>query len=118
MAITRAAKDLADDKNVEAIVVFTRTGKTALWMSKTKPRVPIYAFTPEITTYRWLGILWGVIPLVVPHADTLETMINHVETAISSSTALTCGSQVVVITGFPVGTFAKPNLALLYNIQG
>lgn len=118
MAITRAAKDLADDKNVEAIVVFTRTGKTALWMSKTKPRVPIYAFTPEISTYRWLGILWGVIPLVVPHADTLETMINHVETAISSSTALTSGSQVVVITGFPVGTFAKPNLALLYNIQG
>ena len=118
MAITRAAKDLAEDKNVEAIVVFTRTGKTALWMSKTKPRVPIYAFTPEISTYRWLGILWGVTPMVVPHADTLETMINHVETAISSSTSLKPGSQVVVITGFPVGTFTKPNLALLYNIQG
>lgn len=118
LAITRAAKDLAEDKNVEAIVVFTLRGNTALWMSKTKPSVPIYAFTPEISTYHWLGILWGVTPMVVPHADTLETMINHVETAISSSTSLKPGAQVVVITGFPVGSFSKPNLALLYNIQG
>lgn len=118
LVITRAAKDLAEDKDVEAIVVFTLRGNTAVWMSKTKPRVPIFAFTPEISTYQWLGILWGVTPMVVPHADTLETMINHVETAISASTTLSAGSQVVVISGFPVGSFTKPNLALLYNIQG
>ncbi|MGB4594282.1 MAG: pyruvate kinase, partial [Anaerolineaceae bacterium] len=60
LAITSAARDLAEDINVEAVVVFTLRGKTALLMSKTKPRVPIYAFTPEISTYHWLGILWGV----------------------------------------------------------
>lgn len=118
LTITRAAKDLALDPNVEAIVVFTLSGNTALWMSKTKPRVPIYAFTPEITTYQWLGITWGVTPIMVPHADNLETMVTHVETAISASTDLKSGVQVVVISGFPVGTFRKPNLALLYNIQG
>ena len=113
-----AANDLAKDANVAAIVAFTVSGSTAMWTSKTKPQVPIYAFTPERSTLQWLSICRGVIPFFVPHADTLETMITHVETAISSSTALKAGDQVVVISGFPVGQFRTPNLTLLYKIKG
>ena len=113
-----AANDLAKDANVAAIVAFTVSGSTAMWTSKTKPRVPIYAFTPERSTLNWLSICRGVIPFFVPHADTLETMIMHVETAISSSTELKAGDQVVVISGFPVGQFRTPNLTLLYKIKG
>jgi len=113
-----AANDLAKDANVAAIVAFTVSGSTAMWTSKTKPSVPIYAFTPERSTLHWLSICRGVIPFFVPHADTLETMITHVETAISSSTALKAGDQVVVISGFPVGQFRTPNLTLLYKIKG
>ena len=118
ISIVRAAKDLTADAKVAGIVVFTISGASAMWMSKTKPSVPIYAFTPEIRTYQWLGIAWGVTPLLVPHADTLETMIRHVETAITSSTPLCAGDQVVVISGFPVGDFGKPNLTLLYTLRG
>jgi len=113
-----AANDLAKDANAAAIVAFTVSGSTAMWTSKTKPRVPIYAFTPERSTLQWLSICRGVIPFFVPHADTLETMIMHVETAISSSTELKAGDQVVVISGFPVGQFRTPNLTLLYKIKG
>lgn len=118
ISITRAAKELAADRQVAAIVVFTQSGRTAEWMAKTKPNVPIYAFTPEVDTYHRLGLIWGVTPLLVPHADTIETMIMHVETAISTSTLLRPGQQVVVISGFPVGEFRKPNLALLYTLKG
>lgn len=118
ISITRAAKELAQDREVAAIVVFTQSGRTALWMSKAKPNVPIFAFTPEEETYFRMGLYWGVTPLLVPHADTLETMIKHVETAITTTTSLTSGQQVVVISGFPVGEFRTPNLALLYTIQG
>jgi len=118
VSIARSAKELSNTAKVKAIVVFTLSGATAMWMSKTKPNVPIYAFTPETTTYNWLGIAWGVTPLLVPHADTLETMIRHVETALSTSTTLSAGDQVVVISGFPVGGFVKPNLILLYTLRG
>ncbi len=113
-----AANNLAKDADVAAIVAFTVSGSTAMWTSKTKPRVPIYAFTPERSTMQWLSVCRGVIPFFVPHADTLETMITHVETAISSSTSLKAGDQVVVISGFPVGQFRTPNLTLLYKIKG
>lgn len=118
ITISHAARDMAQDKDVAAIVVFTRTGLSALWISKTKPNVPIFAFTPEAATYHWLGICWGLTPFRVPHADTLETMVTHVETALASETSLKSGDQVVVISGFPVGAFSSPNLALLYTLKG
>jgi pyruvate kinase len=118
VTISRATKVMVEDQDVKAIIVFTMSGMSALWMSKAKPTVPIYAFTPKLTSYRWLGICRGVIPLRVPHADTLETMITHVETAISAATDLSKGDKVVVVSGFPVGAFSTPNLALLYTIRG
>ncbi len=118
IVISHAARDMAQDKDVNAIVVFTRSGISALWISKTKPNVPIFAFTPELKTYQWLGICWGITPFLVPHADTLETMVTHVETALTAATPLKTGDQVVVISGFPVGAFTSPNLAMLYTLKG
>lgn len=116
ISITRAAKELANDRNVVAIVVFTQSGKTARLMSKARPDVPILAFTPEIETFEQMGIYWGVTPMLVPYADTLETMIKHVETAIMTMTNLKRGQQVILISGFPVGAFRQTNLALLHTI--
>ncbi len=118
IVISHAARDMAKDKDVSAIVVFSRSGTSALWISKTKPTVPIFAFTPEIRTYQWLGICWGITPFRVPHADTLETMVTHVETALNAATTLKGGDQVVIISGFPVGAFTSPNLAMLYTLKG
>lgn len=116
VSITRAAKALAEDRNVVAIIVFTQSGRTARLMSKARPDVPILAFTPEMTTYHQMGLFWGVTPLLVPHADTLETMIKHVETALATTTDLQAGQQVIVISGFPVGALRQPNLALLHTL--
>lgn len=116
VSITRAAKELANDRNVVAIVVFTQSGRTARLMSKTRPDVPILAFTPEQKTFQQINLYWGVTPLLVPYADTLETMIKHVETAIATTTNIKTGQQVILISGFPVGAFRQPNLALLYTL--
>lgn len=116
LSITRAAKELAHDRNVVAIVVFTQSGRTARLMSKARPNVPIFAFTPELKTYHQMGLFWGVTPLLVPYADTLETMIKHVETAIATATDLKPGQKVILISGFPVGALRQPNLALLYTL--
>ena len=116
VSITRAAKELANDRNVVAIVVFTQSGRTARLMSKARPDVPILAFTPELNTYRQMSLYWGVTPLLVPYADTLEMMIKHVETAIATTTHLKPGQQVILISGFPVGAFRQPNLALLHTL--
>jgi len=116
-AIARAAKELAHDRDVEAIAVFTRTGRTAILMSKTRPCVPVLAFTPVEETYRKMGLVWGVTPYRIPWADTIEEMIGHVETALREKALIKPGGQVVIVSGFPVRDFRQPNMALLHSIR-
>jgi pyruvate kinase len=116
VSITRAARELAHDREVSAIAVFTQSGRTALLMAKARPHVPIFAFTPEIDTYRRMGLLWGVTAMLVPYASTVESMLDHVDNAIIASTNLNTGEQVVMISGFPVGAMRPPNFALLHTI--
>ena len=86
--ITKAATELAHDRDLEAISVFTSSGRTARMVSKGRPGVPILAFTPNERTYRRMAMMWGVIPHLVPHAETVEVMLTHVEAAIISSSLL------------------------------
>jgi pyruvate kinase len=116
LSITRAARELAHDRDVAAVAVFTESGRTARFLSKARPRVPIKAFTPNPRTYQALGVLWGVTPYLVPFATTIETMLAHVESAIVATSDLAPGQQIVMITGFPVGASREPNFALLYTI--
>ena len=116
-AIAAAARELAHDRDVAAIAVFTRSGRTAALMAKARPCVPILAFTPEPQTYQRLAMMWGVRPYIVPFADTVEEMIAHVETALRASGIVQPGQQVVLISGFPVGAMRPPNMALLHTVE-
>jgi pyruvate kinase len=115
-AITRAACELAHDLNVEAIAVFTQTGRTALLMSKMRPLVPIFAFTPAKQVYHRLAGMWGVYPVLVPIGKTLRAMVNTADRVFITQGLVQNGKQVVVISGFPVEAIRPPNMALLHTI--
>jgi pyruvate kinase len=114
--LARAARQLAHDRNVARIAVFTRSGRTARYMSKARPRVPIMAFTPEEETYHRMGMYWGVTPYLVPYASDVESMLERVEKALLTATELRSGEQVVLIASYPVGEGGPPNFALLHTV--
>lgn len=114
--LTEAAEALAKDANVAAIAVFTTTGRTALLLSKHRPKVPILAFTPIEVTYSRLEMYWGVTPYLVPHVNTVAEMLKEVESALTASNTLFPGQQVVLICGFPVNQIRPTNMALLHTI--
>jgi pyruvate kinase len=114
--MTQAARELAHDRNVAAIAVFTKSGRTALLLSKTRPGVPTLAFTPVKETFTRLEMYWGVTPYLVPHANTIDEMLKVVEGALIASQTLQPGQQVVLICGFPVNEIGPTNLALLHTI--
>ena len=114
--ITRGAREQAYDRNVAAIAVFTVSGRTALLMSKERPRVPILAFTPSETTYHQMPLFWGVLPHLVPYSDTVEKMLEHVEAAMIAHNLIRPGQQVLLICGFPVGARRPANLTLLHTV--
>jgi pyruvate kinase len=117
VSITRAAKELAHNRSVAAVAVFTRSGRTARLMSKARPKVPILAFTPDPKTYQYLAMLWGTTPYLIPHAESIEEMITHVDKVVIEGTPVQPGQEIVLIAGFPIHKMVPPNLALLHTVK-
>ena len=115
-AISIAARELAHERQVCSVAVFTQSGRSAQLQSKARPDVPIIAFTPNEATYGILGLYWGVDPYLVPFSNTLEGMIKHVEETLLSLPGIKEGQKVVMISGFPIGAMRSTNLALLHTI--
>ncbi len=114
--MTRAGRELATDRNVTAVVVFTQSGRTAELMAKVRPGVPILAFTPEETTFHQLGLLWGVEAYMTEFISDTEKMIAVLEKSLKDLGKTKPGEQVVIIAGYPVGARVPPNLAMLHTI--
>jgi len=116
VALARAARELAQDRDVSAIALFTHTGRNAIIMSKARPRVPILAFTPDPQTYLRLSILWNVTPYLVPQAESVEAMLAHVEAAMLNQSPIRPGEQVILIAGLPASKMLPANFILLHTV--
>ena len=114
--MSRAVREMAHDRDVAAIVAFTMSGRTALMLSKTRPEIPILAFTPVADTYQRLSLYWGVSAFLVEQVENLEDMLRAVERNMLTSQAIQPGQQVVVTCGYPVTRTCPTNLALLHTV--
>jgi pyruvate kinase len=114
--LTRAAADLAQDRNVTAMAVFTKSGRTACILSKERPVVPILACTSNEDTYRRMNLYWGVEPIRVARVKTIEEMLSSVEQALIKNWGLQNGQQVVFTFGYPLHKDRPTNMAYLHTI--
>jgi pyruvate kinase len=117
-ALAHAAAELAKDRKAAAVAVFTQMGRSARLMSKARPFAPILAFTPNLTTYRRLSMLWGVIPSLAPPADSVEAMVKNVESALLESGPVLPGEQVIIVSSLPMELHGPPNFVLLHTVGG
>jgi pyruvate kinase len=115
-ALAHAAAELAKDRKVAAIAVFTKGGRSARLMSKARPCAPILAFTPNPETYVRLAMLWGVIPSLVPPAGSVEAMVGCVESALLQSGPVHPGEQVILVASLPMEMEGPPNFLLLHTV--
>lgn len=51
-----------------------------------------------------------------PYVNSLEEMVHNVDKVLMDENQLQEGEQIVLISGFPVGSMHLPNLALLHAV--
>ncbi|MCX8192972.1 MAG: pyruvate kinase [Nitrososphaeria archaeon] len=81
-----------------SIAIYTKTGKTALRISRNRPIVKLYACSGFSKTIRKMLILWGVQPMKInalEYREGLEEMIN----ALKSSGEVKTGEIIVLTYG-------------------
>lgn len=116
-AIAHTACRLADELRARAIVVITRTGRTAQLFSKQRPRAPIIAFTEQETTARRLALWWGIRCYATGFRDNTDDMINHVETELIRRRLVTAGETVILVGSTPLVQRSRTNFLKVHRIH-
>ena len=108
--MTRAVCTVAVDTNAAAIIVITKTGKTARSLSKYRIKTPILAFVDHEETIKLITPVWGVkAELIDNMSDTDSTLERAKELALQLN-YLKKGDNVVFVTGIPLLESKRVNM--------
>jgi pyruvate kinase len=108
-AISRASYFIAKEIGAAAIITPTWSGSTACLVSRFRPKQPILGATPNEAALDFLSLCWGVIPILIPPADTLDDMIRFSINASRAAGYIESGQQVIITGGAPLHVAGKTN---------
>ncbi|HJL18626.1 MAG TPA: pyruvate kinase [Sandaracinaceae bacterium LLY-WYZ-13_1] len=105
-AAARAAAMLSYALPLEAIVTFTRDGRTARLLSEYRPRSMIIAITARREVANRMALEWGVMPRTEIPPDTLEEALRLAGAMLVREEICAHGQSVAIVMGWPpsVGT--------------
>ncbi|HEX4932841.1 MAG TPA: pyruvate kinase, partial [Gemmatimonadaceae bacterium] len=98
------------------VIVFTKSGFSARMVSSHRPGVTILALTDVPRTYQQLALVWGVVPLLVPPADTYEKMLQSAREALLERGLAREGDKVIVTAGVPFDVPGTTNLLKIETV--
>ena len=101
---------------VSAIVVFTRSGRSARLISRYRPPVPIYAVTPSDKAARALSVCYGVIPVILPEVASTDEMLSQMDRMLMDRKLCHRGDTVVFVAGQPVGHEGTTNIMKIHKV--
>jgi pyruvate kinase len=98
---------------VKAIVVFTRSGESARFISSRRPAPPIYAFCHGRPVERRLKLYWGVEPRTISFEGDVDTVIAAAERTLRKEKLVRRGDIIASAAGTPFGSPGSLNLLKL-----
>ncbi len=116
VAIAAATTAAVDMLNSPLVVVLTKSGFSARIVASYRPGVSILALTDQPRTYRQLALVWGVIPVLVPHCDTYEEMMVRAKEAAVERQLAAPGDRIIVTAGVPFDLPGTTNLLKVETI--
>ena len=113
-AIAAATVAAAQQLGAPLVIVFTKSGFTGRIVSSHRPPVPVLALTDNPQVARQLALVWGVVPELVPHQDSYNTMVVVALKAAVDLQLASPGDRVVVTAGHP---FDQPGTTNLMKVE-
>ena len=110
-AIAFSSCILAEELNAKAIAVFTKSGSSAIRVSRFRPRAVILANVHDKEVWRRLSVVWGVKPfLILSEKEDPEVMVREFVKKAYESGVIDKNDTIVLTMGYPVGKIGSTNL--------
>ncbi|MEJ5999443.1 pyruvate kinase [Paucibacter soli] len=87
----------------KAILALTESGSTALWMSRHRIQVPIYALTTQAISQTKMTLYRNVRPLLMPKYEDRDTALAAAEKILVDKGVLMPGDTYAITCGEPMG---------------
>lgn len=100
-AVGVAAVQTTENLGADCIVTLTISGQTARLISNFRPKVPIYAVSPNEWARRKMQIYWGVTSVAGYEEDSTENIISHAMYIVRRENLVKKGDIVVFTAGDP-----------------
>jgi pyruvate kinase len=117
-AIAGAARNIADTLDLAAVICWTSSGSTGWRMARERPRAPVVALTPIITTGRRLAVVWGVHAVITEDAHDQDDMVDRACRIAFKEGFAKPGQRVIVVAGVPLGTPGATNMLRIAYVGG
>ncbi len=117
-AIAMAVMYTANHLAVKAIIALTESGSTALWMSRIRSDIPIYAFTPHVATSRRVTMYRGVgsVFFEITHKDS-RRLYQDVFNALLANELVDAGDLVIFTQGDLDGVSGSTNAMKIIEVS-
>ena len=109
-SIAMGALFTAHHLGAKAIVAMTDSGATALWMSRQRIHIPIYALTPKVATQRKMAMYRNVRPLLMDTSADRDTALKEAENHLKSRKIVQEGDMYAITCGEPMGAPGGTNM--------
>jgi pyruvate kinase len=109
-AIADAARQIAETLDLSAIICWTSSGSTAVRVARERPKPPVVAITPNLTTGRKLSLVWGVHCVVAEDAQDQDDMVDRAGRIAFRDGFAKAGQRVIIVAGVPLGTPGATNM--------
>jgi pyruvate kinase len=102
----------------KAIVALTDSGSTALWMSRHKIHVPVYALTPRVAAQRKMSLYRNVRPMIMATSRDRDEAMAQAEHLLIEAGVLKSGDTYAITCGEPMGTPGGTNMLKIARVGG
>jgi pyruvate kinase len=116
-AITSAASNLAYNSQAGAVVVGTKTGRTAHMLSAFRPTSEIIAVVHDMKVYNQLALVWGVYATIIEPEETIDGFLKRIHNRLEELDILKKGDRVVMITGETIGIAGQTSTIRLVTFE-
>ena len=101
----------------KAIVALTDSGSTALWMSRHRIHIPIYALTPKLATQRRMALYRNVRPLLMDQSIERDMALGEAELHLKKRGIVASGDIYAITCGEPMGAPGGTNMLKICRVE-
>ena len=107
--LAKAAVEVAERIGAKYLVAFTKSGDTALRLTRLRSEIQVTSFSPYVETAQRMTVAWGIKSFTTPEFYSVDAMVEAVQNSLKGTGMVESGDKIVIVAGNPKHSAGKTN---------